>query len=129
MGLAISIVAAENKEKVWYHSNCANKGKNCTNRKLVEDGGCALWYDEGACLAAVETRLHMKIPEMSNDFKLPSEISVKQVDYGEAVKEGKNKESASSIHVSSLAPTVKELAQLEIMAQNSFFYMKTWDQS
>lgn len=31
--------------KVWYHT-CNSKGKNCMNRKLIEEGGCATWYDE-----------------------------------------------------------------------------------
>lgn len=32
--------------QVWYHANCNGKSKGCTNTKLVEKGGCAIWYDE-----------------------------------------------------------------------------------
>lgn len=129
MGLAISIVATDVKEKVWYHSNCANRGKGCTNRSLLDQGGCTIWYDEGACLAAVEARLKTSIPSLLEDFSLPLALAEKQIEYGvESSKLGK-KESAASLHLSSLAPTVKELAQLEIMAQNSYFYMQTWNQN
>ena len=45
MGLAISLVSTV-PEKVWYHSNCPNRGKGCYNTQLVEKGGCAIWYNE-----------------------------------------------------------------------------------
>ena len=45
MGLAISLVS-EVPEKVWYHSNCPNRGKGCYNTTLLEQGGCAIWYNE-----------------------------------------------------------------------------------
>lgn len=45
MGLAISLVATV-PEKVWYHSNCASRGKNCFNTRLTEDNGCCIWYNE-----------------------------------------------------------------------------------
>lgn len=45
MGLAISLVSTI-PEKVWYHSNCPNRGKGCYNTQLVEKGGCAIWYNE-----------------------------------------------------------------------------------
>jgi len=44
MGLAISLVGSA-KEFVWFHQ-CKSKGDNCSNTKLVEEGGCGLWYDE-----------------------------------------------------------------------------------
>ena len=44
MGLAISLVGSH-KEKVWYHT-CPSKGRGCFNTKLVDAGGCAIWYDE-----------------------------------------------------------------------------------
>jgi ATP-dependent RNA helicase DDX1 len=44
MGLAISIVA-KYPEKVWYHQ-CPSRGKNCNDTRLVEEGGCAIWYQE-----------------------------------------------------------------------------------
>lgn len=45
MGLAVSLVASV-PEKVWFHSNCASRGKNCFNTNLTQDGGCCIWYNE-----------------------------------------------------------------------------------
>jgi len=44
MGLAISLVSAF-PEKVWYHQ-CKSRGVNCSNTRLVTQGGCAKWFDE-----------------------------------------------------------------------------------
>ena len=44
-GLAISLVTPH-REKVWYHSNCKDRGRNCTNTNLIDAGGCCIWYDE-----------------------------------------------------------------------------------
>ena len=30
-------------EKVWYHSKCADRGRNCSNTKLLSEGGCTVW--------------------------------------------------------------------------------------
>ncbi len=47
MGLTINIVAEVNlRERVWYH-RCSNRGKNCSNCKLVDKGGCTVMYNEG----------------------------------------------------------------------------------
>jgi len=72
MGLAISIVATE-KEKVWYHK-CPNRGRGCTNTKLVEEGGCTIWYDEPTYLKEIEERVGQRIAAMH-----PSNFSVKGV--------------------------------------------------
>lgn len=88
MGLAISL-AATTREKVWYHK-CPSKGKSCVpspgNTKLtipfgqdgkmlppnpakllVDEGGCATWYDEPELLKKVEARIggpvHVMDPE------------------------------------------------------------------
>lgn len=88
MGLAISLVATE-KEKVWYHK-CVSKGKNCIpapgntklglpfgvdgkcvaadeNRWLVDEGGCAVWYDESELLKKTQTRVGNRIETMDPD--------------------------------------------------------------
>ena len=31
--------------QVWYHT-CPSRGKSCRNTSLVENGGCAIWYNE-----------------------------------------------------------------------------------
>jgi ATP-dependent RNA helicase DDX1 len=82
MGLAFSVVAAPGiKEKVWYHK-CANRGKNCSNRKLVDEGGCTLWYDEPMCLAKVEKLLNQRIAPLDEDLSLPDELKALNVRYG-----------------------------------------------
>lgn len=70
MGLAISIVSTE-KEKVWYHK-CDNRGRGCTNTRLVDQGGCCIWYDEPSYLAAIEQRVGQALPVMD-----PINFSVK----------------------------------------------------
>lgn len=45
MGLAISLVSTV-PEKVWYHSNCKNRGKGCFNTQLTDQNGCCIWYNE-----------------------------------------------------------------------------------
>lgn len=44
MGLAISLVGTY-PEKVWYHQ-CPSRGEKCHNTALLENGGCAIWYNE-----------------------------------------------------------------------------------
>ena len=46
-GIAISIISSQ-KEKVWYHANCTDRGKNCSDTRLVPNGGCCIWYDDVA---------------------------------------------------------------------------------
>ena len=60
MGLAISLVG-DFKEKVWYHSNCNNRGQGCYNTNDVSQGGCTIWYDEVNLLSEVEEHLKGKI--------------------------------------------------------------------
>jgi ATP-dependent RNA helicase DDX1 len=75
MGLAISIVS-EVKEKVWYHANCKSnnrgggKGSDCYNTALVENKGCAIWYDELGLLGEVESRLKETIETMEEGYKV-----------------------------------------------------------
>lgn len=46
MGLAISLVSSV-PEKVWYHGEwCSSRGRNCSNTRLTDESGCAIWYDE-----------------------------------------------------------------------------------
>jgi len=75
MGLAICLVSKA-KEKVWYHK-CDNRGKGCTNTKLVTQGGCTIWYDEPSFLRAIETRLQQEILVMdSTTFGVPGIIDL-----------------------------------------------------
>jgi ATP-dependent RNA helicase DDX1 len=124
LGLAISIVGPLNaKEKVWYHSNCSNKGRDgCTNRTLVENGGCCIWYDETELLGLIEERLQETIEEMGPEYSLPAHLSGNLSDYGEEVKV---EAPAVNSRLLALGPTVRELAEMEVQAQNSFLSMQS----
>lgn len=105
-GVAISIVAGDEvKEKVWYH-RCSSHGKACNNRKLAEDGGCAIMYDEPALLRAVETRLGADIPsaEMGSLEQAFAE--------GRSAIEAGGKDDSSSIFIAKLLPARAELHNL-----------------
>jgi ATP-dependent RNA helicase DDX1 len=118
MGLAINIVAEEELlEKVWYH-RCNNRGKGCENRKVVDKGGCTIWYNEGDLLGRIEERLDSKVGNMLPlDYTLPEELLATGVVYGESMEEEKY---VPNFHLESLRPTVKELAKMEVHAQNVF---------
>ena len=47
--------------KVWYHK-CESRGKNCNNTRLVEHGGCSIWYNEMqvSCLVSLFFLLFLK---------------------------------------------------------------------
>jgi ATP-dependent RNA helicase DDX1 len=117
MGLAFSIVAADGvQEQVWYHK-CANRGKNCENRNQ-----CSIWYDEAACLTKVESLLNQRIPELDADLSLPPVLRELNIKYGE---DAKQPEQVTSVHVEQLSAGVRELAVMELRAQNAFLSMST----
>lgn len=120
MGLAISL-ASRVKEKVWYHT-CPSRGKKCNNTQLVDDGGCAMWYDELQYLHDIEEHLGVTIPEVTNTFSIPVNEYDGKVTYGEKRSASK---SAFQGHVEQLAPTVQQLAAMEHLAQTTFLKMHT----
>lgn len=120
MGLAISLVATV-KEKVWYHSNCANKGRGCYNTNLTDRGGCCIWYNEPQILGDVEEHLDITIEQIEPDMKVPLNEFDGKVTYGQ---KRKNTGSGYKGHVETLAPAVMELAKLEKRVQTSFIDLK-----
>ncbi|PFH31733.1 putative ATP-dependent RNA helicase DDX1 [Besnoitia besnoiti] len=62
MGLAVCL-ASTAQEQVWYH-RCPNRGRGCHNTRLITEGGCTIWYDEPACLKAIEERVGAGLPRM-----------------------------------------------------------------
>lgn len=123
MGLAISLVS-EIKEKVWYHT-CPNRGKGCNNTQLRDKGGCSIWYDEKEYLAAVEDHLKETISCIEPNMKVPRNEFDGKVTYG------KKRRGAGPIfesHTAELAPSVRELAEMEYKAQTSFLTLqhKKW---
>lgn len=79
-GLALSLVAAEHKEQVWYHT-CKNP-VNCLSG--ASQSNCIIWYDEAACLKAIEALLDVPIPKLSAK-QLDLDPNVKQKLYGDAL--------------------------------------------
>eukprot|EP00039_Didymoeca_costata_P013216 m.197158 g.197158 ORF g.197158 m.197158 type:complete len:85 (+) comp15708_c0_seq8:2243-2497(+) len=69
--------------QVWYHANCNGKSKGCTNTKLVEKGGCAIWYDEPKLLTEVEEHLQESIAHSGPDIEVPIGEYDGKVVYGE----------------------------------------------
>ena len=119
LGLAISIVAIEDDEKVWYHANCRKKGGvGCTNTRLLGKGGCCIYYDEPACLQRCEDKLGSTIPRIAgDDLVLPDGMRVE--DYGadaDAVGRGASKQDTST-RIKSLRPAVEELCGMEAEVQ------------
>ncbi|KAI7799718.1 ATP-dependent RNA helicase DDX1 [Triplophysa rosa] len=118
MGLAISLVAME-KEKVWYHS-CPSRGKSCNNTRLKENGGCTIWYNEKELLSEIEEHLKCTITQCEPDIKVPVDEFDGKVTYGQRRATGGGLYKG---HVDILAPTVRELANLEREAQTSFLHL------
>jgi superfamily II DNA/RNA helicase len=70
-GLAISLVAT-GQEKVWFHTHCKGKDSGCRNTKLLDDGGCCIWYNEIEYLKAVEKIAGRELTRMDPiTFRLP----------------------------------------------------------
>lgn len=115
MGLAISLVATE-KEKVWYHQ-CPSKGKNCLNTKLLNEGGCAIWYDEPAFLTEIQSRIGSNLLVLDDKFQ--NQMLDKSVVFGE-----KRSESLTILfedHTTQIKSDVLALFQLEDRVQKSFW--------
>jgi len=123
MGLAISIVGCA-QEKVWYHQ-CPSRGKACNNTTLVENGGCALWYDEPLYWQEIQKRLNQEVGYLDKDYKLPAggghESGAGTV-YGK-VRQGSGQQ-VYEVHVEQLRDQVKELGLLEDIVQKKFWAMK-----
>ncbi|EDQ84907.1 uncharacterized protein MONBRDRAFT_39079 [Monosiga brevicollis MX1] len=120
MGLAISFVATV-PEKVWYHK-CPARGKGCHNTRLVEQGGCTIWYDEPNLLSEVQAHIGVVIPELDESMAVPHHEYDGKVVYGEA--RDKNKQQYAG-HAALLAPSVAELTSLEHSAQTSYLQLLT----
>lgn len=126
MGLAISLASAV-PEKVWYHSNCSSKGRNCFNTNLTDRGGCCIWYNEPQYLSDIEDHLNVTIQQVEPDLKIPADEFDGKVVYGQKRTQAG---SMYETHTAQMAPTVQELAQMERKSQSLFierYYLK--DQS
>ena len=101
------------EEKVWYHANCKNRGRGCTNTRLVSQKGCCIWYNESKLFVDVEKRVGHDI-----DRKLPDIKTLHK--YGEDEKE---ENGTRSMHLEKLRPAVQELAIMAKKSQDHYLNM------
>lgn len=120
MGLAVSLVGAV-PEKVWFHGEwCKSRGRNCSNARLTDEGGCCIWYHEQRLLADVEEHLGVTIQQIDKSMQVAVDEFDGKVVYGEKRREG---DSGGYLgHADQLAPTLRELSRLEREAQNVFLH-------
>lgn len=130
MGLAMSLVAMEDLEKVWYHRCNKRGGVGCNNREIVDKGGCTIWYNESQCLQKIEAKIQMPIKSMissSNaeqgiDWSLPEDIAKMNVIYGEVATDSMlHKDKHHKVYMTDhMLEEVRQLVDLETQAQNIF---------
>lgn len=122
MGLAVSLVSSQ-KEAVWFHSCGRAKNGQCKNRKLVDAGGCVLWYNEGNLLEEIEDRLNGQIEELDADLKRKGGVNAPPALYG-TMRDEAQLGAATALHVENLKPAVQELVRMEHDAQASYFSLQ-----
>ena len=121
-GIALSIISSQ-KEKVWYHSNCPDRGRYCKDTRLVERGGCCIWYDEVKIFEKVEKRLGGNpIPILDQQKHLNSSIEIQSFIKDVAAKDPLVAESEKKLK--KLLPTIRQLNNLEVTAQNQALFMQ-----
>ncbi|KAH8867728.1 ATP-dependent RNA helicase DDX1 [Schistosoma japonicum] len=120
MGLAISLVSTV-KEKVWYHSNCSTRGRGCYNTRLLDQGGCCMWYNEVNLLSEIEEHLGVTIDVIDKNLTVPVNAFDGKVVYGQKLKQTTPKYTS---HVDILSSSVKELDNLEKRSQQDFLRLR-----
>lgn len=127
MGLAISLVAIEDDEKVWYHKCNKKGGIGCQNRQLVETGGCTIWYHEQQCLQKIHAKIQNTILQMTPkldkntmEWNLPEEIAKLNITYGEIANDSILHKETKVYMTEHMIGEVRQLAELEMRAQNIF---------
>jgi ATP-dependent RNA helicase DDX1 len=120
MGLAISLVSSENEEKVWYHT-CKNRGQNCSNRRLVDDNGCTIWFSEPELLQKIQKKINQPLLFMSNDsLELPEEILKQKIIYGVSMATQSEMVNSRIYMNENMKENVKQLMTLEFQTQQLF---------
>jgi ATP-dependent RNA helicase DDX1 len=122
LGLAVSLVSAQ-KEAVWFHSCNKAKDGRCKNRKLVDAGGCVLWYNESKLLEEIEERLKGQVEELDSEYKRKGGVDAPPVLYG-AMRDDAEMGAATAVHIAKLKPAVQELVRMEQDAQMSFLNLQ-----
>ena len=137
VGLAVSLVAAGAKERVWFHK-CANRGKGCG-----DVAKCSVWYDEPHLLASIRRRLQLPadafLPVMKCTrngsvasgkvlpylFTLPPEVASLGAVYGEEAGSSTGAAGASTtLHAAQIRTAVEGLSAMEVKAQSLYLSIK-----
>jgi len=88
---------------------------------LIEERGCCIWYNEMFYLEEIEEHLGCTIDQIPRTLDVPINEFDGKVVYGEKRKVDVNKFRG---HVDILAPSVKELIELERKTQLNFLNLK-----
>lgn len=126
VGMAVSLVAEDALERVWWHT-CPNRGGNntCQNTELKDTGrGCTMWYDEPSLLQQIEARLAaIRIPRA--DINTLKEGMSRVEALAATSRPSLSRTALDQIqHVEIIAPQAQRLSKLEGEAQR--LYWHTW---
>jgi len=113
MGLDVSLVSSV-AEKVWFHK-CSNYAE-CNRTQLLEDGGCAMWYNESKCLKDIEELIGEGINRIGSDMFVQAEECDGQTFYVAKSYAG----GAIPSHAVQLKGAVEQLNDLERTVQLSY---------
>merc|ERR1712157_409533 len=87
--------------------------------RLVPQGGCCIWYDEVKIFEKVEKRLGgSRIPILDQYKHLESNSKIE--DFVKTIEKKDPLLAASERKLKKLMPTIQQLNQLEVSAQNQF---------
>ena len=116
MGMAVSIASSKHREKVWYHSNCnrgMRQGRPCQDTRLVEQGGCCIWYNEPLYIKEIEKRCGETLEELSVDYKMANpKANAAAVEYGKSRSEARMKKSDHVVFIEENAALLNNLSAL-----------------
>jgi ATP-dependent RNA helicase DDX1 len=127
MGLAISLVAANCEEKVWF---CTKKGYkpwlNPTKNdvKSNKQGGHTTWLDESHALTEIERKLgNSTVESLGENYAIPDHFgSIEQ--YGKTKKITVTIDEEQIRRLEMYAPNVRALADLESQVSLSYWTLK-----
>jgi len=127
MGLAISVVAANCEEKVWF---CTKKGYkpwlNPTKNdvKSNKQGGHTTWLDESHALTEIERKLgNSTVESLGENYAIPHHFgSIEQ--YGKTKKITVTIDEEQIRRLEMYAPNVRALADLESQVSLSYWTLK-----
>ena len=127
MGLAISLVAANCEEKVWF---CTKKGYkpwlNPTKNdvKSNKQGGHTTWLDESHALTEIERKLgNSTVESLGENYAIPDHFgSIEQ--YGKTKKISVTIDEEQIRRLEMYAPNVRALADLESQVSLSYWTLK-----